>query len=298
VNTTPTVSVNSGSICSGNSFTIIPSGAVTHTITGNTFTVTPLVTTSYSVAGSSNAGCVSNTVVALVTVYITPTISANNPTICAGNTAVISPSGSDTFTITGNNFTVTPSASTSYSITGNSLAGCAASNTFVSTVQVNALPVVTVASSSSTICVGETVILTAGGASTYSWSDNQSGASINITPTLNTTFTVVGTDLNGCENSAIITQFTDICAGIRHEQTTSGKFLIKVYPNPNSGEFMVESYFEDSEITVTNLVGEVVCQQTTTTSATGISIKNLAAGIYFVNVKSGKSHETIKVIKN
>jgi hypothetical protein len=69
VNALPTVAVNSGSICSGNNFTIIPSGASTYTIQGGSANVTPTANASYTVIGTSTAGCVSaNTATSNITV--------------------------------------------------------------------------------------------------------------------------------------------------------------------------------------------------------------------------------------
>ncbi|MDI9339891.1 MAG: SprB repeat-containing protein, partial [Sediminibacterium sp.] len=83
VNTTPTVSALSGSICSGQSFTITPSGAATYTYSGGSAVVSPATTSSYSVTGTSAQGCVSiNTAVVTVSVNAIPVISASSQTIC------------------------------------------------------------------------------------------------------------------------------------------------------------------------------------------------------------------------
>lgn len=65
----PFVSVNSGTICIGNSFSITPSGAATYSIEGGNSIVNPTITTSYTVTGYSTNGCLSsNTATCLVTV--------------------------------------------------------------------------------------------------------------------------------------------------------------------------------------------------------------------------------------
>ena len=81
------------------------------------------------------------------------------------------------------------------------------SNVFI--VNVNALPVVTTISNS-TICNGSTITLTTSGASTYSWSPSTGLSATNIaspiaSPTSNKTYTVTGTDINGCSNTATVT---------------------------------------------------------------------------------------------
>ena len=59
--------------------------------------------------------------------------------------------------------------------------------------------------SATTICIGQTVSLTAnasGGASayTYSWTAGSTPVNVNVSPTVNTTYTVIGTDANGCNS--------------------------------------------------------------------------------------------------
>lgn len=69
VNPTPTITVNSGLICLGESFTILPSGASTYTYSSGSAVVSPTASSSYSVTGTCSLGCVSsNTAVSSVTV--------------------------------------------------------------------------------------------------------------------------------------------------------------------------------------------------------------------------------------
>lgn len=55
----PVVSVNSGSICLGQSFTMTPSGATTYTFSNGGSVVTPTATANYTVIGVGSNGCVS-----------------------------------------------------------------------------------------------------------------------------------------------------------------------------------------------------------------------------------------------
>src|SRR5207253_1402748 len=94
VSPSPTLTANSGSICAGNSFTIVPAGAGSYVIAGNNFTVSPSSTTSYSVTGTSTAGCIgTNTAVSTVTVYNLPVLSiAGNTLICNGKSTTLTAS--------------------------------------------------------------------------------------------------------------------------------------------------------------------------------------------------------------
>jgi hypothetical protein len=73
----------------------------------------------------------------------------------------------------------------------------------------NALPPVTV-SADVAICEGQDTDLTASGASTYSWDNagslsSATGTTVTATPIVTTTYTVTGTALNGCEDTATVT---------------------------------------------------------------------------------------------
>lgn len=62
VNPPPNLSVNSGTICSGNSFTMIPTGGTGYTFSSGSAIVSPTVTSSYTVTGVNGFGCANYTV--------------------------------------------------------------------------------------------------------------------------------------------------------------------------------------------------------------------------------------------
>src|SRR5690606_27964470 len=53
----PLITVNSGSICEGQSFNLYPSGANTYTFLNGASVVSPTISSSYSVTGISRSGC-------------------------------------------------------------------------------------------------------------------------------------------------------------------------------------------------------------------------------------------------
>ncbi len=94
-----------------------------------------------------------------------------------------------------------PTSNLTYTVTGTT-GGC--SNTAQVTVTVNPLPTITAAAAPDTvICVGDTVALTGSGGTSYSW-DNGVSDGVAFNPTTTTTYTVIGTDANGCKNTATI----------------------------------------------------------------------------------------------
>ncbi|MBP7808903.1 MAG: gliding motility-associated C-terminal domain-containing protein [Bacteroidia bacterium] len=64
-------------------------------------------------------------------------------------------------------------------------------------------PAVMVTPTSTTICFGQSATLVASGASTYTWNTSATTANLTISPTVNTVYSVIGTNaVNGCTNTA------------------------------------------------------------------------------------------------
>jgi hypothetical protein len=85
--------------------------------------------------------------------------------------------------------------------------GCGATVTANATVNVNSAPAVTATVSTDSVCLGDSFIPTGGGALTYNWSGGLSD-NVAFTPAFNDTYTVTGTDANGCSASA--TAFVEV----------------------------------------------------------------------------------------
>ncbi len=135
VNSTPTISVNSGTICSGESFTVMPSGADTYTYSSGSDIVAPMSDITVTVTGTGINGCVNNTGVAsTITVNSSPviSISGNNP-ICEGSGITITASGADNYlwdngTPT-STLSSTPTITTIYTVTGTNANNCSSAQT-------------------------------------------------------------------------------------------------------------------------------------------------------------------------
>jgi hypothetical protein len=74
---------------------------------------------------------------------------------------------------------------------------------------------------------------------------------------------------------------------------------IQAYPNPASNNVMIQLDGLDSkaDISVFDVYGKMVLQQTTTRNLTSVDISKLSAGIYLIKVKSSKSESTLKIVK-
>lgn len=66
-----------------------------------------------------------------------------------------------------------------------------------------AAPTVAIQSSSQVICAGDSITLTASGATTYLWNTGDSTQSITMSPTTTTTYAVTGIDTNGSDDESI-----------------------------------------------------------------------------------------------
>lgn len=207
----PSISINSATICSGNTAVITASGASTYSwINGpNTasLSVSPSSTSVYSVSGS-NAFC-SATQTSAVFVTTTPTVSVANASVCQGASALITAGGATTYSWNTNALTntisVSPAVTTVYTVTGSNAANaisCTDTKTSTLTVVVN--PTVTIAASSTILCLGGSVTLTALGANSYSWSNGASTATQVVSPATTTGYVVTGTT-SGCISVAITT---------------------------------------------------------------------------------------------
>lgn len=274
VTPSPTITTitSASAICNGNSATITASGATSYTcnpgaITGNSISVSPASTSIYTVNGV-NGNCAATTTVQ-ITVNSTPTVNASASTtlLCSGNSATLSASGASTYTwmpgsAATQTLTVAPASTTNYTVTGISAAGCTA-NAVIS-VSVNATPTLTIASTSTALCLGNSTTLAATGAGSYTWSPGATtSASIAITPTVSSGYTVTGVT-NGCTATKSITVVVNnppaltitpnpatVCSGNSTTVTASGASTYTWNPGAINSAAAVVSPTSNTTYTVT-----------------------------------------------
>ena len=158
----------------------------------------------------------------------------------------------------------------------------------------NAAPVFSI-SGKSTICKGETATLTANGAYSYSWSTNSSSASVVISPTINAQYTVVATNsVNGCATTVIYPLTVAKCAGLFTVDNDETEF--KIYPNPNDGNFIVETETEMS-LCVYDQLGQLVYKTVAEKGKQNFNLSSFKKGIYFVELRNEKTKKVVKLIK-
>ncbi len=91
-------------------------------------------------------------------------------------------------------------------------------------ITVNPLPTVTANATATSICSGDPVTLTGGGATSYTW-DNGVTDGVAFNPTATTTYTVTGTDGNNCSNTAQVTVTVNNCSQPTASFTTSANTI-------------------------------------------------------------------------
>ncbi|WMX12733.1 T9SS type A sorting domain-containing protein [Aureispira sp. CCB-E] len=210
VNARPNVSAGADqTVCENTMVTLSGSGAQTYVwnngISDNVaFAATSTAT--YMVTGTDANGCTNvDTVTIMVTPAPTVLANASSMSICQGDSVTLTGSGAMSYTW---NFGVTdgvafsPSNTLTYSVTGTDVNGC--TNTDQITITVNALPTVAANASTFSICEGELVTLTGSGAATYTWDHGVLNGNP-LSPASTTTYSVTGTDVNGCNNTDQVT---------------------------------------------------------------------------------------------
>jgi len=169
-----------------------------------------------------------------------PIIDAGiNKSICFGdsimlNSSVISGGTLSNYiwnnSIHGQSIMVSPPFTTQYIVDAEDNIGCRTKDSLI--VTVNPLPIVHVTNDS--VCIGEMAILNVTGGSTYLWSNNQTTASISVSPSVTTIYQVIAYTNYNCKDTAeaaavifpkpsvTITSDTTICSGTSANLTVNG----------------------------------------------------------------------------
>ena len=142
----------------------------------------------------------------------TPVVTPAAASICTGTGTSLTASGASTYSwspaaglssTNGATVSANPAITTTYTVTGTDTNTCV--NTTTVTVTVQPLPILSVASDS--ICEGENTMIDAiasGGTAPYAYLWNpgaMTGATVNVSPSVTTTYTVVMSDANNCFSS-------------------------------------------------------------------------------------------------
>ncbi|MEK7257470.1 MAG: MopE-related protein, partial [Bacteroidota bacterium] len=238
--TPPTASISASgatTFCEGGSVILTASGGNSYSwSTGaTTAAITVSTTGTYTVTATAANGC-TDTESQAVTAHSLPTatITPNGATtFCLGGSVMLTASGGTSYSWSTGATTaaITVSNSGTYIVTATDANGC--TDTESQVVTVHPLPTASITpNGATTFCLGGSVMLTASGGTSYSWSTGATTAAITVSNS--ETYIVTATDANGCndtENQVVtvhplptanISGASSICTGETITLTASG----------------------------------------------------------------------------
>jgi hypothetical protein len=303
--TVPIISVSGQpSVCSGQSVSLSATGSASYTWQpggqqSNPLVTAPSITTSYTAHTQSAAGCTAAAVWA-VSVAPAPTLVAQSPPANCGQLSfTLSASGANTYTwqpgaTNSNSLVVAPSAQGSYTVVG-AIGLCSAQRVLTVTPMHN--PTLSVISTSSIVCAGQTVTLTAFGADSYSWSSGGTGSVAIVSPTITTSYILKGSNNNSCTDLLIFNQQVSECLGINDQLYQD----FVVFPNPNNGLFYLRvgsTVNSRMEIRVFTSTGQQILKKNVTEPVPEIDLTSYSNGLYTVVIcGDGQQRTVTRIIK-
>lgn len=160
------------------------------------------------------------------------------------------------------------------------------------TVTANSLTV-NITTPNTSICLGESTVLTGSGAFFYNWANGGSASSITVSPSAPTIYTVNGT-LGVCKGSGTVQINVSSCTGITENTVKE----MKLFPNP-ANTVLTLSFGEgigSTSYTILSLDGRVVNTGMINEAEAGIDISLLAPGLYYMKPDDRQAGQ-IKFIK-
>ena len=157
-------------------------------------------------------------------------------------------------------------------------------------------PLAAVASGASTICIGDSTIVSATGSGgftpyTYEWGNGgSSGATFWATPVADTTYSVSITDSCGAVASDSIAVTVVICGLAIPESTVQSS--MRIYPNPGTGQFNITFDLVERQrvkIHVYSVTGQIMFEQQSIRAGgvqmQSIDLNGLAPGLYNLRIE-------------
>ncbi|MCW3084005.1 MAG: hypothetical protein JWP12_1371 [Bacteroidetes bacterium] len=294
INALPSVTASGDTVCAGTAGTLTGNGTGTMytwnpgALTGASVTDMPSVTTTYTATATDLNGC-SDTASATIYVNALPVVVTTGSTICQGDSATVTVTGSSaTYTwtpgaVNGGSLSDAPASTSTYTVTALGANGCSATGT--ATITVNPLPAISV-SSFGTYCIYNPDV-TLSGASPAGGVYSGAGISGNtLSPAAAGTGTHMivysYTDANGCSNADSASVIIDVCTGIVSQQAAQN---IHIYPNPfsTSTTLTVDAgvVLKDATFQLYDITGKKVLEQIVSGSTVSIQRGQLDSGVYF-----------------
>jgi hypothetical protein len=254
----------------------------------------PIQSTTFSLTVYGTNGCNSNT---LINVFVKPaptvTLVPSSSVFCFSVPVTISANGTgiSTYnwsfnniasTITTSSVIIKPISTVQYMVVVSSSLGCQASSSITKTVTPIVGQIIPDADTY-TICSSESLSITSVENNIISrlWSTGDTNIVIIVYPTGNTTYTVKGKDINGCELTGSLTITVDACTGLYDLHTNTNK--LSVIPNPSDGTFTLKST-DPSKLIIYNCLGQLIKEVFPfIENGFSVTVCDLSEGVYYVS---------------
>lgn len=290
ISLTPSTSLNT--ICQGDTANFTISGAsnyiwntdtiVSHDQNYSNVGIYTDQTQSFWVKGIDSYSCVDSIEMSIV-VESNPQLNVQTSfdTICANSTTTLSANGAlyyqwsssqNTSQINGSSINVSPNNSIDYYVEGTNLQGCSSFDTVH--IEVYSKPTVNlVLPSSSGLCYGDSLKLSATGTDFYYWINNNhiianNTSNLFFTPSKTTTISVIGVDVFGCSDTvdAVVHVYPEFEIKITDSTVCKGSDISVGAISSNTSNNYIWSNGEPSQFTNYNVVGPTQVVVTVTDS--------------------------------
>ena len=263
----------------------------------------------YSVQISDANGCynMSNTVyVNVLSLVPAPVVTTNMPTICPNGSLQMSVDSTlyNSYQWRLNGMVIPGATQADYTASATGVYDCVVTNSCGSGaslpvyVTAGLSPVVNLGNDT-TLCLGSTIILSAGYGVGYAylWSDFSTSPYVYLTSQIQVTdsISVLVTNSYGCTASDSLTVNFSVCAEINSPTEISG---VLIYPNPaNEHLFIYHPAEENYTINVYDLAGRSILSQKSQSNTTELDLSHYVQGVYLVVVNGVHGVCQKKIIK-
>jgi hypothetical protein len=152
-------------------------------------------------------------------------------------------------------------------------------------------PTVTISNSPLPACVGESVSLVAGGAISYSGAGGGAQASLVVTPSVSTIYSVTGAAANGCKATSTIDVQMDACVGL----TAYSRELFSFYPNPVNDRLTFKTQ-KPFSLMIRNPEGQLVKSEEISSGRHVVDLSGLPVGLYLGSIRTDTGSHEIKIV--
>ncbi|MBS1637364.1 MAG: T9SS type A sorting domain-containing protein [Bacteroidetes bacterium] len=160
-------------------------------------------------------------------------------------------------------------------------------------------PTVTAVSTTTSICAGQTLTLTASGASSYTWTPGNITSPVAVvSPTVNTHYVVTATNDGLCFPTAAVSVSVTTCSGI--EAYNTGQTEVSVFPNPVNDllKVLVSGSHGIFTFELHDIYGRLVLKETLPEGGAVVPVQMLTPGVYIYKVIASDKHaSTGRVLK-